>query len=449
MVALALLALGGAVARADPGAHEGRDPGPGGRSAAVEASSEPRAAEPPPEPMPERPGRTPSIEHPEALASFFESLARTAAGDGITRVTHLGDSSIGTDGIPHALRRRFQAELGDAGPGFVLLQAHTHSYVNRTVQIRIRAHWSLCYIIHRCRHDGRYGLGGVTVESRGAASTLIRPRSPRVVSRAEVWYLAQPDGGRLEARFGDRAVTVDTAAEQPEDRTLVIEREPGEHPLRVTARGRVRAYGVVLENEGPGVVWDTLSMRGALTPRLLEQDRTHFAGQLVRRDPDLVVLSYGGNDLARIVRGDIAGDDLREETYRVIARIRAAVPRASCLVVGIGDHLRSGASIVRPRHVEAVLAAQRAAASQGGCAFWDTTAAMGGTRTYARWRRERLATSDGRHLAEAGRRVIAARLYAALAHARRATEDGSPTSADDDLRSTLAVGRAEETELTD
>jgi lysophospholipase L1-like esterase len=380
----------------------------------------PRAGRAPPEPRPGRPGATPPVENAAALAGFYAALERTRRGEGLTRVTNLGDSSIGMDALPHALRMRFARDLGDAGPGYVLLEPESPSYRNRTVALRTGPPWDVCVMIRRCKRDARYGLGGALAESRGGASTRIAPRDGREVSRAELWYLAQPRGGRLGFTFGDAPeVVIDTRSPGVEGRWRVLERAPGAHPVRVRAlgRGQVRVFGVVLENEGPGIVWDTLSVVGAFTHRVLAHDEGHFARQLARRDPDLVVLNYGGNDLRRMIFGGVDREGLEEETLQVLSRVRAAVPDAGCLVVGISDHTRSGTARVRPAQVEAVLDAQRHAARRAGCAFWDTTHAMGGAGSFERWRRHGLAANDGKHLTERGRRLVADRLHAALVHA--------------------------------
>ncbi len=414
--ALALAAIAASSARANPG--DRREP-PTPPVEVEEGAAAPAAAIE--EPEPERPGRTPPVENAGGLAAFAAALDRTAREGAITRVVHLGDSSIGMDGLPHGLRQRFQRSHGDAGPGFVLMTVPSPSYRNRTVDVRNAGEWHLCFIIRRCRRDGHYGLGGVTAEARGRVTTTIEPRDGRAISRAELWYLAQPGGGRLRVELGDRSVEVDTDAPALEDRWEVIEREPGPHPVSVRSRGGgpTRAFGVVLENEGPGVVWDTLGMVGAFTHRLLAHDEDHFARQLGRRDPDLVVLGFGGNDLRRLVNGAVDREALAAETEALLSRVRRAAPEASCLVVGVNDHTRSGAAHVSPRHVEAVLAAQRDAATRAGCAFWSTTEAMGGAGSFATWLRHGMASSDGKHLNEAGRQVVAARLHAAIMHAIR------------------------------
>ncbi|MGF1468562.1 MAG: GDSL-type esterase/lipase family protein [Sandaracinaceae bacterium] len=375
------------------------------------------------DPMPTQPGTNVPIEHVERLASFHRALRRTRAGggDAVTRVVHMGDSSIGLDDFPHRLRRRFQERFGDAGPGFVLLQPHNPGYRNRTVRVRASPPWpGLCFIIRRCRRDGFYGLGGATVEAWGGARTRIAPASGRRVSTAELWYAAQPRGGRVAFRFGKADVEISTAGADLADRWHRLRQPPGRHTAEVRALGggRSRAFGVVLENGGPGVVWDTLSMTGAFTPRLLAHDEEHFARQLAHRDPDLVVLGYGGNDLRRLVGGAVTPEGFRSETLRVLQRIRSAVPRSSCLVVAINDHLASGRLPVEPRHVQTLVDAQRTAAARAGCAFWDTTAAMGGTGTFRAWQRRGLAGGDGKHLSSRGREVLAARLFAAMLAAR-------------------------------
>ncbi len=380
------------------------------------------------DPEPQAPGGAPPIERPEALAGFFEALDRTAAGapGAITRVVHLGDSSIGMDGLPHVLRGRFQGRYGDAGPGFVLLQPHSGDYLNRAASLSVAAPWDLCFIVRRCLRDGRYGLGGVSVDSPGGAESTIRPRDRRAVSRAELWYLAQPRGGRLAFHFGPGvAAEVDTRSERLEERWRELRRPAGAHTATVRALrgGRSRAFGVVLENDGPGVVWDTLSMIGAFTPRLLEHDAAHFAGQLQHRAPALIALNYGGNDLRRLTGGRATEAALTAETEQVLARVRGAVPAAGCLVVGINDHLRSGGAEVTAAHVSAIERAQRAAAARRGCAYWSTLDAMGGPGSFAEWARRGLAASDGKHLSPRGRQVIGHRLFAALEEARRARAD--------------------------
>ncbi len=375
-----------------------------------------------------RDGDPRAAEHPitdpaHSLDGFYRALARTDDGarGAITRVTHMGDSSIGMDQLPHYLRRRFQDRFGDGGTGFVLAQPHSTSYRNNTVHLANRPPWEFCYLIFRCLDDGHYGLGGVaTLGSRGAR-TIIETRREggygTTASRLELWYATQRRGGRLGLKVdGEPELIFDTAAEALEDRFHRMRMPAGHHKVRLrhAGGGRTRAYGVVLETDGPGVVWDTLSMIGAFTTRLLEYDEPHFAGQLRARASDLVILTYGGNDLRRHVGRAGSSAEFQEETRRVLARVRSALPESGCLLTGIIEHEMSGRSHIRPEEVQAAVDAQRAAAHEAGCAFFDTYAAMGGAGSFRRWLHEGLAASDLKHLSPHGRRIVAGWLYDAL-----------------------------------
>jgi lysophospholipase L1-like esterase len=376
-----------------------------------------------------RPGDPTTAEHPiedpsgHALDGFYAALARTEAGapGALTRVSHMGDSSIGMDQLPHYLRSSFQDRFGDGGAGFVLLQPHSASYRNQMVRLSTPVPWDFCFIIFRCRRDGHYGLGGVATEARGGATTLVRtltdgPRG-RSASRVELWYAGMPGGGDLELTIdGGDPIRIPTAADALEDRWHEERVEPGEHRVRVRAGGggRVRAYGLVLESDGPGVVWDTHSMIGAFTVRVLAQDPRHFARQLQHRGSDLVMLGYGGNDLRRYASRGVTLDDFQQETVELLERVRAARPEAGCLLTGVVEHEMSGRTRIRPHHVQALVDAQRAAAARAGCAFFDVYGAMGGAGSARRWRREGLAAPDLKHLTPRGRRVVAGWLFDAL-----------------------------------
>ncbi|MEM6992675.1 MAG: hypothetical protein AAF721_19330 [Myxococcota bacterium] len=293
-------------------------------AAAPPAPAAPTTAEPdePPEPpAPTKPAWTPRetevteaehpLEHPEALAPFYEALARVDDGETeVARVVHLGASMIGGDDLTSVLRERFQTRFGDGGAGLVLLQRYMPNYRHRGTRLTADG-WTHCYIAYLCKKDGHYGLGGATFFGESGATTTIRTLPEGLgatVSRYEVWYAAGPRGGRFDVRV-DRDVreVVDTRADALEDRYHVIDVEPGSHTIEVRARGhgKVRGYGIVLETDGPGVVWDQFSMLGAFTKRMLGWDPEHIAGQIARRDPSLIAFMYGGNDLRRVATGKL------------------------------------------------------------------------------------------------------------------------------------------------
>lgn len=363
------------------------------------------------------------LENVETLDSFYAALAASELGyaGAITRVLHYGDSAIGNDGIPGAIRMKMQARFGDAGHGFHLLGQPNASYRHQGVRFEEKSPWNHCFIIFGCREkDGHYGLGGTTFESTGGAeiklSTASKGAMGRKASRFELWYAGMPRGGNIRVKLDDQEpLELATAAEQLEDRWVELKAEDGEHTISVRAAGggKVRAYGVVLEREVPGVVWDEMSQIGALTRRMLNFDAEHLHSQLRRRDPNLVVFMFGGNDMN--TQGTMA--KYREEYTQVIRLFRAAQEPMACLVMAPLDHgEREGARIVSRPIVSKLVNAQREVAKAEGCAFFDTYQAMGGEGSMGRWVRSNpsLGSGDLAHLTHHGHKVVGGMLYRAL-----------------------------------
>jgi lysophospholipase L1-like esterase len=361
------------------------------------------------------------IDPPEALGSYFRKLTLVDLGrpGTIARTGHWGDSVLGVDGITSGIRRRLQSRFGDAGHGFHLMDRYHPAYLQRGITFRQVAPWERCFIVWDCRKDERrYGYGGLLAYSSGGSeSAWSTPKEGfgQSVTRFELWYARQERGGRFDVVLdGERTESVDTRGPELEDAWFSANVPAGPHSFRVRAAGRgsVRAYGVVLENDGPGVVWDGVALVGGSTRALRTQRPEHIESQIRRRDPDLIAFMLGGNDLERNYV------DLKEsmqpyyDEYRDVLRIfRAGKPELACLIISPIDHGRRlpNGDIVPKSFLKPLVEAQREVARQNGCAFFDTYRATGGEGTAARWfrARPRLISPDLGHPTEFGHEVIA------------------------------------------
>lgn len=385
------------------------------------ASYEPHPLDPRPEEV------VVALEHAEALDAFYTALTLTDIGyaSALTRAGHWGDSVIGNDGITAAIRRRMQARFGDAGHGFHALAKYDSSYRHKGVEFEMLGdvRWRICAIRNRCKDDGHYGYGGVTVWSPGGAGSRFATARKGVgqkVSRFELYYARQPRGGELRVYVDGVEHRVDTRGEGPglEDAWASFELDDGPHAFEIRAKGKgeVRAYGVVLERARPGVVWDGMALIGAFTKRLAEQERGHLARQLGHRELDLIVLSFGGNDMTR-ERSDLRSSlaPYEADYAEVLDAMLGAAPGVSCLIVGPVDHGERVDGRVLSRPIVARMSeAQRRVAAAHGCAFFDTLAAMGGPGSVARWRARSLMSPDLSHPSPRGHEVLGAMIYAAL-----------------------------------
>jgi lysophospholipase L1-like esterase len=382
-----------------------------------------------------------AIEPPEALDPYFLklTLADLAVEGAIARAGHWGDSVLGVDGITSAIRRRMQSRFGDAGHGFHLMDRYNPSYRQQGIEFEPGGGWNRCLVVFECRkRDRRYGYGGLVVDSAGGGAAVWRTTKEgfgKTVSVFELWFSHQEQGGKLEINIDAKEkVSVDTRGAHLEDGWHKVHVEPGPHSFTVRAvgGGNVRAYGVVLENNGPGVVWDGMALIGGSTRGLRTQHPEHIARQIRHRKLDLMVFMFGGNDMERKYV-DLKGSmqPYYEEYGDVLKHFRAGRPGAACLIMSLTDHgVRTPDDrIVSRPFTKELVDAQREIARHNGCAFFNTYEATGGEGTAARWHRAGLIAPDLGHPTGAGHEVIGGLLVNAILHGYeeyRARMEGEP-----------------------
>ncbi len=371
-------------------------------------------------------GLAQAIEDPggRALGRFYEALLRTARrqSGAITRVAHYGDSAVAADVITHTVRRSLQQRFGDAGHGFILIARGGMHYLHRGVRHRVGANWHAFSTVRRPLGRAWYGYGGVQFRgvpgSRACFSTMDKGPVGRSVSRFELYYQRYRRGGLVSLTVdGKSTKTIDTRSAEKQDAWEVLNVPDGPHSLTVQAKGRgkVRLYGVVLERDVPGVVYDSLGLVGARADRLLNADAEHMKRQLQRRSPHLVVLAFGGNEAGnRWMKLDKYERDLT----RVVRHMRGGDARIPCLLfapLDQGERNQRG-RVQTIAMVPEIVDAQRRVARAQQCAFFDAFSAMGGEGSIWQWYRSRprLATSDFRHATPKGYEVIGNLFYKAL-----------------------------------
>ena len=344
-----------------------------------------------------------------------------------------GDSHTAGDGLTGRLRTVLQERYGDGGRGFVLAgKPPVRHYYQRQVQYGCDGEWSAELGGKRDAIEP-FGLGGVRLHGRDRrarawVATCDGCITSGNVGRFDVYYLRTAASGRLAYRIDDGGwKKVPTAAASATADVLSIPVEDGPHrlTLRPGGGGGVELFGVAFERERPGVVVDSVGVVGRRLAHLASWDWSVIGPQLARRRPRLVVLQYGTNEAEET---DLDLDLLARRYDDVIARIRAAAPDASILVLGppdmarrpggalcgdapavarngsvprvtrpgvpvlapMGDDPRIGidpatgeaippeCQWLTPARLPGIIEVQRAAAARAGVAFFDSQAAMGG-----------------------------------------------------------------------
>jgi len=351
-----------------------------------------------------------------ALCGFFRALAELERGDRqAVRVAHYGDSILTSDHVSGQLRRVFQDRFGDAGHGFVLLGKPWRWYKHEDVRHGVKGEWRDRPLTSDPLADGLYGLGGVASEpvrgNRNSAwvATAEEGEHGARVATFEVSYLEQPGGGSFDALIDGKVVdTVQTGATARRAAHRVVRVDPpgrARLAIRPSNDGPLRLFGVVLESDRRGVVWDSLAINGARASVLGRYDARHWQSELAHRAPDLVVLMFGANEGHNEF---LALGDYRVQLAEVIRVMRGGVPDAAFLVVGPLDQAQKKAdgtfdSRRMPIRLNKV---QREVALAEGCGFFDTFAAMGGRKSMGKWFRRGLGGGDLIHPTEHGSRKI-------------------------------------------
>jgi lysophospholipase L1-like esterase len=168
--------------------------------------------------------------------------------------------------------------------------------------------------------------------------------------------------------------------------------------------GNPRLFGVALERNEPGIVYDALGANGARAELLATVNGPHLGEQMALRKPALVVLQYGTNE------SEAPGlpQSYERTLGSLVSMVKAAAPNASILIAAPLDRAETaeGGGLRTKPIIKKLVAAQRNVAKESGVAFWNTFEAMGGEGSMAKWMKTGLGGGDLTHPTPQGAEVI-------------------------------------------
>lgn len=349
------------------------------------------------------------IEGVHHLQRFVGALRGLDMGEraGRVRITHFGDSHIVADLWTAPIRDGLQARFGDGGRGFVLAGRPWSSYRQATMRNTTIGRWRVDGM-RGGLDDGWFGVGGCSMASADPRAA-IEVSGSQPFTEIDVHFLRQPSGGCFEIKADGQTQRVSTRGPWPSPGFVRLSVTPGPHTvhIRPAAGGETRLFGVSMHRD-TGVIYDAIGINGAQATRLLKADPVGFSIFLQRLNPQLVVISYGANEL---FNQNLTRRRFSRSFARVLERVGNAAPRADCLVTGPPDMLRDGRA---PPMIKDVYAIERAMAEAHGCAFWDARVAMGGAGSIRNWLQNGWAQRDSVHLTVKGYRELGNMMLKAL-----------------------------------
>lgn len=363
------------------------------------------------------PSRPPGVATPlidpnyRGMDNFYRGLA---AGNRVVRAAHYGDSTIAADGIAGTVRRRLQARFGNAGPGYINAGIDPRWSSRPDIATSRSGEWTTKSILLGGA-SGKYGYGGVVSTAADGGYLVVHTpkgpdKQPIPMTHLELWHQTWEGSGSWWLSEDGNDLGSSTANAASGDAVQQYDVEGGFTKLAFGAAGApVSFYGVVMETAGPGVVWDTLGVVGVGTKSFTQQSPAHLERMVAQRNPDLIVVMLGGNELGYPVVSKGDGKEYAAMYRKTLKLIRAGAPHSSCLILtpldqGTRDEGEPTSKPALPKLVRT----QARVAIEEGCAFWNAWSAMGGDGAIVRWaaRKNPLAWTDLLHLSGAGQDII-------------------------------------------
>ena len=336
------------------------------------------------------------------MDAFYRAVAASKRGElrRALRVSWYGDSVVATDALPARLRARLQRELGDGGPGFVYIVPPHRFCLHEGIKRSTIGEWQTHAISTQPIGDGLYGVGGATVETYSGSATFKLVAG--TATHVELYYVAQPKGGTATVKAGGQDIVTAATAADAKVGALATGTTPAANKFEVVTKGKVRLYGVALEN-ARGAVVDNLGIVSVHAKNFAARDVADFTRELGRRNADLLLVMIGANEAQWIAAHERMMKLYRTRFEKALAPLRAGRPDAACLVVSPLDQAeaKDGGYPSRPV-MPGLVDVQRKAAHAVGCAFFSTYDWMGGKGSAAKWFRKGLVGSDFQHLSKAG-----------------------------------------------
>lgn len=356
------------------------------------------------------------LQNEEALQPFFDKLSELRHGKRQkVNVVHIGDSHLQAGFLPYRVARGFHERFCNGGPG--LITPYKAAKTNEPPWYKTQS--LVPSNARRIVKEKQYmpiGLDGVTWRTTTAGTVLsLALRNDYLFDR--ICFVYEKDSLRGNLVPADSSGSMFILKEPGNKQTAAFSdcfRLP--HPVnsiqcRVDAKqdsiGSLLLYGLYLENQLPGVVYNTIAVNGAEYRHYTSHEA--FFKQLTLLQPDLFILSLGTNE-AYAKGFTAAGFELQVDSF--LTTIQTLYPDAAILITGPGDALKGKKYKNANNRIASETLSRIAINSK--CAFYNTFQIMGGPGSIQKWYAKGLTSRDKLHLNARGYTLQGRLLFEAI-----------------------------------
>jgi lysophospholipase L1-like esterase len=375
------------------------------------------------------------IEYPEGndtvLFSAFRNMQQISAHPNVIHILHYGDSQIEGDRITSYLRNQLQKQFGGEGIGLFPIVSANPAGINYIYQIsenwikysplenaKELKHNKFGALISVFKITNQSGLfkkkedleGGITLEKSN--STYIRAQQ---FKKCHIYYGFCKDPMIYELKQSDSIIDSDIAPATPDLKELTWEFNKTEKNLKLIFKATTSPnfYGISLTGN-TGINIDNIPLRGSSGLEFAKTDKEFMRSFYEKLNVKMIILQFGVNIVPNVTSNYAYYEKSFQKQLEFLKEVGKGAP---ILVIGVSDVSRNGRNGLESYpNIEMIRDAQKRAAFNAGCAFWDMYQAMGGKNSMISWvnTSPSLAQKDFIHLNPAGARIIAEMLYQSI-----------------------------------
>lgn len=351
------------------------------------------------------------------LYPFFRIAGNPEKRSKPVRIMHYGDSQIEGDRITSTIRNYMQQNYGGQGIGFIPVVPATDASV--TFQQDVSPGWKRFSILDRKADslvsDRRFGVAGNIARhvASGTADTVagigFKPfyfgfRNARSFTRARLF-------------FGESDVPCTVVINQTDTQTLFtrqtvastcwqFEKRQNSLHLRLQSQKFPDLYGIALDG-AMGVAVDNISLRGGRGLEFSRMNAEQMKQMFRMMDVEMLILQFGANVVPSL---NSNYNRYAHELTKQLRLLKSLKPALTVIVIGVGDMSQNNPDGYKSYpNITKVRDAQRQAAFDAGCVFWDLFETMGGENSMPSWvfAEPPLAQKDFVHFSHTGAKIIA------------------------------------------
>jgi lysophospholipase L1-like esterase len=349
-----------------------------------------------PEAASSQPAESAQSEEPDETGNVTPTLeGRVKSGKRGLVILHIGDSHTSADFLTGELRKRLQARYGRGAPGYITA-GHPHIGVrSSSLKVTASSGWSYKSLQRPDAAAAEFWLSGYNAVTSSANETMsFVSDQPQQFDTIEIEVVRQPGGGSIDIKLdGAVETTYDLSSSKVEPVVirLVPTRAPVEkvREIAITTKGKgpVMIASVAIYNRQTGITYNSVGYPGAQATLINKLSSKLFANDLIRINPQIVVLSFGTNEASN------DGLDIARYTASyeaMVGKIKATLPKATIVVISPPDFSEAGSGGKKDKNVREASAAKGKLAASGSDCGWHTPVRLGQVREAQRDVAERL-----------------------------------------------------------